>query len=51
MLQRLWSRVLSSRGKLCAEGVDMLTKGEGSIKSNTEELGGGVECKRGCQSE
>jgi len=31
--------------ELCAEGVDMRTKGEGSVKSNTEELGDGVECK------
>jgi len=27
------------------------TKGEGSVKSNTEELGVGVECKEGCQSQ
>jgi len=25
----------------------MRTKGEGSVKSNTEELGGGFECKGG----
>jgi len=32
--------------------MDMRTKGEGSIKSNAEELGGGVECKGGAsQSE
>jgi len=37
--------------KLCAEGVDMRTKGEGSVKSNTEKLGGGVGCNGGCQSE
>jgi len=30
----------------------MQTKGEGSVKSNAEELGGGVECKKGAsQSE
>jgi len=29
----------------------MKTKGKGSIKSNTKELGGKVECKEGCQSE
>jgi len=33
--------------ELCAEGLDMRTKGEGSVKSNAEELGGGVECKGG----
>jgi len=31
--------------ELCAKGLDMQTKGEGSVKSNTEELRGGVECK------
>jgi len=36
--------------KLCAYGVDMRTTGEGSIKSNTEELEGEVECKEGWQS-
>jgi len=39
--------------KLCAEGLDVRTKGEGLVKSNAEELGSGVECKRGggCQTE
>jgi len=38
--------------KLCAEGLDVRTKREGLVKSNTEELGSGVECKRGAsQSE
>jgi len=30
---------------LCAEGVDMRTKREGSVENNAEELGGRVECK------
>jgi len=38
-----WSAL--NRGKNCAEELDMQTKGEGSVKSNTEELGDGVECK------
>jgi len=33
--------------ELCAEGLDVKTKGEGSAKSNAEELGSGVECKVG----
>jgi len=38
--------------ELCAEGLDVGTKGEGSVKINAEELGSGVECKRGAsQSE
>jgi len=36
---------------LCAEGMDVRTKGEGSVKSNAEELGSGIECKGRCQSE
>jgi len=36
--------------KLSAEGLDMRTKGEGSVKSNTEELEGGFECN-GCASQ
>jgi len=39
-----------AREELCAEGLDMRTKGEGSVKSNAEELGGGLNV-RGCQSE
>jgi len=38
--------------KLCAEVLDMQTEREGSVKSNTKTLGGGVECKGGAsQSE
>jgi len=37
--------------ELCAEKLDVRTKGEGSVKSNAEELESGVECKEGCQSE
>jgi len=48
-MQRQWSGVLQSGEKLCTEGVYMRTKGEGLVKSNTEELGGWFECK-GCQS-
>jgi len=33
------SEFSEAREKLCAEGVDMRTKGEGSVKSNTEKLG------------
>jgi len=44
-MQRLWSRVLESGEKLCAEGLEMRIKKEGSVKSNTEELRSGVECK------
>jgi len=37
---------------LCAEGLDVRTKGECSVKSNVEELGSGFECKGGAsQSE
>jgi len=32
-------------GKLCEDGLDVRTKGEGSVKSNAEELESGVECK------
>jgi len=37
--------------ELCAEELDVRTKGEGSVKSNAEELVSGIECKGGCQSE
>jgi len=33
--------------EVCAEGLYMRTKGEGTVKSNAEELGDGVECKGG----
>jgi len=38
-----------AREVLCAEGLDVRTKGEGSVKSNTEELGSEVECKSGAR--
>jgi len=31
--------------ELCAEGLNVITKGEGSVKNNVEELGSGIECK------
>jgi len=34
------------------EGLDVRTKAEGSVKSNAEELGSGIECEGGAsQSE
>jgi len=36
-----------ARKELCVEGLDVRTKGEGSVKRNAEELGSGVECKGG----
>jgi len=33
--------------ELCAEGLDVRSNGEDSVKSNTEELGSGVESKEG----
>jgi len=38
------------REKLCAEEVDMRTKGGSSVKGHTGELGAGLNV-RGCQSE
>jgi len=35
--------------KRYVEEVDMQTKGEDSVKSNTEELGEGVKCKVKCR--
>jgi len=40
------------RGKTLCRGLDIWTKQESLVKSNTEELGCGVECKEGAsQSE
>jgi len=40
-MQKLWSK------ELCAERLNVKAKGEGSVKSNAEELRSGVECKGG----
>jgi len=38
--------------ELCAEVLDVRTKGKGSVKSTAKEVGSGVECKGGAsQSE
>jgi len=43
MMQRLWC--FKAGEELCAEGLDMRTKEDSSVKSSTEELGIGVKCK------
>jgi len=37
--------------ELCAEGLDMRTKGEGSVKSKAKKLGRGVKCEGSASQE